>query len=483
MEIEFYGAVSGVTGSCHILKVGHHRLLLDCGLIQGSREEEEGNREPFPFDPAGIDAVVLSHAHLDHSGRLPLLVQQGFRGPIYTQNATRDLCDVLWQDAAGLEERDAEYHSRRHPGTGSVAPLYTRRDASRAWDQLVGLPYRAPRAILPGIRVRLLDAGHILGSALVEVQMEEPGNARTLVYSGDLGQYDTPILHDPTTIKEADVVLMESTYGDRLHRNREETIREIGEIIAAARHDKGNVLIPAFAIGRSQEILYLFGQHYQAWGLDRWQIFLDSPMAIEATRIYWEYPQLYDEEATKLRRRLHEMPQLQNLHLSRTAEESQAINRLKSGAIVIAGSGMCTGGRIVHHLKQNLGRRGCHVLIVGFQANGTLGRRLVNGERSVRIHGEDYRVQAQVHTVGGLSAHADQADLLRWVGGFRSHPEVYLVHGETEAKQALQAKLRESLGLDAAIPSPGQRVGLQGADSTTYATAPEGHGARSERKC
>ena len=358
MEIEFYGAVSGVTGSCHVLEVGHHRLLLDCGLIQGSREEEEGNRQPFPFDPAGIDAVILSHAHLDHSGRLPLLVQQGFRGPIYTQNATRDLCDVLWQDAAGLEERDAEYHSHRRPGTGPVAPLYTRRDASRAWDQLVGLAYRAPREILPGIRVRLLDAGHILGSALVEIQMEEPGNACTLVYSGDLGQYDTPILHDPTTIEAADVVLMESTYGDLLHRNREETISEIGAIIAAARHDRGNVLIPAFAIGRSQEILYLFGQYYEAWGLDRWQIFLDSPMAIEATRIYWEYPQLYDEEATKLRRRLHEMPRLQNLHLSRTAEESQAINRLKSGAIIIAGSGMCTGGRIVHHPKQNLGRRG-----------------------------------------------------------------------------------------------------------------------------
>ena len=473
MEIEFYGAASGVTGSCHILRVGQHRVLLDCGLIQGSREEEERNREPFPFDPAGIDAVVLSHAHLDHSGRLPLLVQQGFRGPIYTQNATRDLCDVLWQDAAGLEERDAEYHNRRRSGAGLVRPLYTRRDASRAWDQLVGLPYRVPREILPGITVRLLDAGHILGSALVEIHMEERGSARKLVYSGDIGQYDTPILHDPATIEEADVVLMERTYGDRLHRNREETIREIGEIIAAARHDKGNVLIPAFAIGRSQEILYLFGQYYEAWGLDRWQIFLDSPMAIEATRIYWEYPQLYDEEATKLRRRLHEMPKIQNLHLTRTVEESQAINRLQSGAIIIAGSGMCTGGRIVHHLKQNLGRRGCHVLIVGFQAYGTLGRRLVNGEQSVRIHGEDYRVQAQVHTVGGLSAHADQADLLRWVGGFRTHPALYLVHGEAEAKQAFQSRLRERLGIDAKIPAPGEVLDLIGTGGTMGPAVPE----------
>jgi metallo-beta-lactamase family protein len=459
MELEFYGAASGVTGSCHILRVGRRRVLLDCGLIQGSREEEERNRQPFPFDPGAIDAVVLSHAHLDHSGRLPLLVRQGFRGPIYTQNATRDLCEVLWQDAAGLEERDAEYQNRRRSGP-RVLPLYTRRDAAATWEQLIGLPYRERREILPGITVRLLDAGHILGSALVELDLKDRGGARRLIYSGDIGQYDTPILHDPAAIEEADFVLMESTYGDRLHRSREETVREIGEIIAAARHDKGNVLIPAFAIGRSQEILYLFGKHYEAWGLDRWQIFLDSPMAIEATRIYWEYPQLYDEEASKLRRRLHEMPQIENLHLTRTVEESQAINRLQSGAIIIAGSGMCDGGRIVHHLKQNLGRRGCHVLIVGFQAYGTLGRRLVNGEQSVRIHGEGYQVQAQIHTVGGLSAHADQADLLRWVSGFRTHPAVWLVHGEAEAKQAFQAKLRERLGTEAVIPVAGDVLHL-----------------------
>jgi len=461
MEIEFYGAASGVTGSCHILRVGGRQVLLDCGLIQGSREEEARNAEPFPFDPAAIDAVMLSHAHLDHSGRLPYLVRQGFRGPIYTQNATRDLCEVLWQDAARLQERDAEYQNRRRSGGRQIEPLYGRRDAAAALDQVVGIPYREHREVLPGIGVRLRDAGHILGSALVELDLAEEGTTRRLVYSGDIGQYDTPILHDPATIEEADLVLMESTYGDRFHRDREATIREIGEIVAAARHDRGNLLIPAFAIGRSQELLYLFGQHYDAWGLDRWQIFLDSPMAIEATGIYWDYPHLYDAEASKLRRRLHEMPRLQNLRLTRTVEESQAINRLQSGAIIIAGSGMCNGGRIVHHLKQNLGRRGCHVLIVGFQAAGTLGRRLVNGEQSVRIHGEDYRVQAQVHTVGGLSAHVDQADLLRWLGGFRDSPAVYLVHGETEAKQAFQARLREERGMDAVIPGPGDRLDLE----------------------
>lgn len=459
MEIEFYGAASGVTGSCHILRVAGQQVLLDCGLIQGSREEEARNAEPFPFEPADIDAVILSHAHLDHSGRLPLLVRQGFRGPIYTQEATRDLCEVLWQDAAGLAERDAEYQSRRSGGR-PIEPLFTRRDAVRAWEQFVALPYRERRELLPGVGLRLHDAGHILGSALVELELAEESTTRRLVYSGDIGQYDTPILQDPATIAEADLVVMESTYGDRLHRGREATIQEIGEIIAAARHDQGNLLIPAFAIGRSQELLYLLGQHYADWGLDRWQIFLDSPMAIEATHIYWDYPHLYDAQATRLRRRLNEMPRLQNLRITRSVEESQAINRLHSGAIIIAGSGMCDGGRIVHHLKQNLGRRGAHVLILGYQAEGTLGRRLVNGEPSVRIHGEDYRVQAQVHTVGGLSAHADQADLLRWLGGFRGSPGVCLVHGEAAAKQAFRAKLREVRGIDARIPSPGQSLEL-----------------------
>jgi metallo-beta-lactamase family protein len=460
MQLQLYGAASGVTGSCHILTVGRHRVLLDCGLIQGGREEEEHNRDPFPFDPAEVDAVILSHAHLDHSGRLPLLVREGFRGPIYTQNATRDLCSILWADAASLAQRDAEYQNRRHGGREVVTPLYTVRDAALAWQQLKGLPYRERREILPGIAVTLRDAGHILGSALVELDLEEQGERRRLVFTGDVGQYDTPILNDPERIAQADLVLMESTYGDRLHRDRAQTVAEIGEILAAARRDRGNVLIPSFAIGRSQEILYLFGEHYVEWELDRWEIFLDSPMAIEATRVYWDYPQLYDAEATKLRRRLHEMPNLANLRLTRTVEESQAINRIHSGAIIIAGSGMCSGGRIVHHLKQCLERRSHHVMIVGYQAYGTLGRRLVDGAERVRIHGEEYRVLAEVHTVGGLSAHADQSDLLRWLDGFERTPAICLVHGEDAAKLALQAKLRETRGIDACIPVPGERLDL-----------------------
>jgi metallo-beta-lactamase family protein len=462
MQLEFYGAADGVTGSCHIIRVGGHQLLLDCGLVQGRGEAERSNREPFPFDPGEIDAVVLSHAHIDHSGRLPLLVQRGFGGPIYAQNATRDLCRVLLLDAASLSERDAVYESRRrkNKGQGPVEPLFTRGDAELALRQIQGLPYRQQREILPGVSIRFQDAGHILGSASVEVWLGEGDGRRKLVFSGDLGQYDTPILNDPAVVEEADLVLMESTYGDRLHRDREETVREIGEVIASARHDRGNILIPAFAIGRSQEMLYLLGQHQREWELERWTIFLDSPMAIEASEIYWDYPQLYDAEATRLRRRLNEMPILKNLYFSRLVEESQAINRIDSGAIVIAGSGMCSGGRILHHLKHNIGRKECHLLIVGYQVQGSLGRRLVDGADRVRIYGNDYPVRIQIHTVGGLSAHGDQEELLRWASGFRNQPRFFLVHGEDGAKRELRKLLRRRIGADCEIAAPGQRLDL-----------------------
>lgn len=462
MELEFFGAAAGVTGSCHILRIGGKQLLLDCGLIQGRHEEEERNREPFPFDPQEIGAVVLSHAHIDHSGRLPLLVKQGFRGPIYTQSATHDLCEVLLLDSASLAARDAEYENRKRARQDEVPiePLYSREDVEGTIGRMQGLRYGERRGILPGVELCYRDAGHILGSCHVELFLHEGEVRRKLVFSGDIGQYDTPILNDPTRIGEADIVLMETTYGDRLHREREETVREIGEIIRRARHDKGNILIPAFAVGRSQEILYYLGKHYEEWELDRWQVFLDSPMAIETSRIYWEYPQLYDAEATKLRRQFHEMPELRNLHLTRTPEESMAINRVRSGAIIIAGSGMCNGGRILHHLKHNIGQQTNQVIIVGYQADGTLGRRLVDREPEVRIHRETYRVAAQIHTVGGLSAHADQQGLLRWLGGFGNRPRVYLVHGEDEAKLAFQQKAATELGIEAEIAQPGQRVDL-----------------------
>lgn len=462
MELEIYGAAKGVTGSCHILRVNGYQILLDCGLWQGNRKDEARNREPFPFAAEQLDAVILSHAHIDHSGRLPLLVKRGYQGPVYAQNATRDLCRVLLLDSASLAERDAVYENKRRQAKGQalVKPLYTTEDVLKTLTSFQGLRYGQQVEVCPGVVMRYYEAGHILGSAITELRLSEKGQSRTLLYTGDLGQYDTPILQDPAPPPPADVVLMESTYGNRVHRDRTLTIKEIGEVISAARHDKGNVLIPAFSIGRSQEILYLLGKHYREWGLERWQIFLDSPMAIEASQIYWKYPHLYDEEAGDLRRNIERMPILDDLHLTQSVEQSQAINRFKSGAIIIAGSGMCTGGRILHHLKQNVWREECHVLIVGFQAYGTLGRRLVNGEAQVRIHGQYYPVRSRIHTVGGLSAHADQNDLLHWAGLMKNNPLVLLVHGEPDVKDSFSELLADNLGLHARVPRAGDVIDL-----------------------
>jgi len=459
MKLEFFGAAAEVTGSCHILHIDGKKVLLDCGLIQGSRRDEERNRDPFPFDASKIDAVVLSHAHLDHCGRLPLLVKRGFRGPVFAQEASCELVAILLADAAHLAERDAAYRSRK---TGKkVKPLYTFAEGEKVIRQMRGRKYREIFRVIKGVKVRFRDAGHILGSCVVEIWAEDKGVERKIVFSGDLGQYDTPILKDPEPIDRADVVLMESTYGGRRHRDREQTISELGEILTSARSRKGNILIPAFSIGRSQEILYQLGKHYEEWGLQRFQIFLDSPMAIEASRVYWEYTHLYDEEATRLRLENGGMPLLPNLTLSRAADESMAINRIRSGAIVIAGSGMCNGGRIIHHLKHNLDREETQVLITGYQANGSLGRRLVNRETTVRIHGKTIQVRAAIHTVGGLSAHGDQDDLARWYENMENRPPVYLVHGEVDSQEAFQKYLRKRNGAEVKLPKPGDVLDLK----------------------
>ncbi len=427
-------------------------------MIQGSRRDEDRNRDPFPFDASKIDAVVLSHSHLDHCGRLPLLVKRGFRGPIFAQEASCELVAILLADAAHLAERDAEYRSRKIGK--KVKPLYTLKEGEQVMRQLRGRKYREEFKVIKGVRVTFRDAGHILGSCTVEVRAEENGVEQKIVFSGDLGQYDTPILKDPDPVPQADLVLMESTYGGRRHRDREETIRELGEILTSPRSDRGNILIPAFSIGRSQEIMYQLGKYHDEWDLGRFRIFLDSPMAIEASRVYWEYPHLYDEEATRLRKESGGMPLLPNLTLSRTPDESIAINRMRSGVIVIAGSGMCNGGRIIHHLKHNLEHEDTQVLITGYQARGSLGRRLVNGDSSVRIYGRDIPVRATVHTVGGLSAHGDQDDMARWYENMENRPPVYLVHGEVESQEAFRKYLVNRTGAEVHLPKPGDSLDL-----------------------
>ncbi|MEQ8663452.1 MAG: MBL fold metallo-hydrolase [Gammaproteobacteria bacterium] len=463
MDIQFLGAAGEVTGSCHLVSVRGQRILLDCGMLQGSWQDEARNREPFPFEPAHIDAVVLSHAHIDHSGRLPLLCARGFRGPIYTQHASRDLCEIMLRDAAFIAEKDAEWENRKRErkGLAPVAPLYDRRDAERAMQQFQGLDYDAFTEILPGVTLCLRDAGHILGSAIVTLNLVENGLERRLVYSGDLGQRGAEILRDPTRVQHADLVVLESTYGDRLHRSHDATLREMHDVLEAARGSRGHVLIPSFAVGRTQDLLYLFGKYHRAWGIDDWPIYLDSPLAIEATEIYMRHTALYDDEARRLFSRQHRLSGIPRLHFSRTAEESMALNALDEAAIIIAGSGMCTGGRIRHHLKHNAWRRNCHIVIVGFQARGTLGRQLVDGARRIRLWGETVKVAATVHTLGGFSAHADQRELVDWYRHVRGTPPVVLVHGEPAAQATLATRLGEECGARVTLAAPGQRIDLE----------------------
>ena len=467
MQIECFGAAGEVTGSCHLLTVAGKRILLDCGLFQGGRDAEVRNFAPLPFDPFALDAVILSHAHIDHSGRLPLLVKAGFRGPIHTHYASLDLCAVMLRDAAFIHEKEVEWENRKRERRGQklLKPVYDRADAQQAMRNFEAQAYGEAREILPGVVLTLHDAGHILGSAIVQLDLTEGDKVCRLVFSGDLGQAEVDILPDPSLIETADVVLLESTYGDRCHRSHADTLAEMQEVLARALAGHGNVLIPAFAVGRTQELLYLFGQHFEDFGLQRWQVFLDSPLAIEATEIYLRHSALFDAEAQAVFASKREFPLLPNLHLSRTPAQSMAINRIRSGAIIMAGSGMCTGGRIRQHLKHNVWRRDCHVVIVGYQAQGTLGRRLVDGAREIRLWGETIRVQAAVHTLGGFSAHADQRGLTEWVLGIkqpegRGRPEIWLVHGEPEAAQTLAGHLRKAGGGTVQIAATAQVIPL-----------------------
>jgi metallo-beta-lactamase family protein len=457
MQLQFFGATEHVTGSLYVVRAGDHTVLLECGLLQGGGAGEARNSDPFPVPIDEIDAVVVSHAHIDHSGRVPLLAKRGYGGPVYVQNATKALCEIMLPDSGYLNEKDAEWENKKRGKSGKppVEPLYTRADAEACLAQFTGIKYEESIGIVPGLSLRFFDAGHILGSAIVELVYKGKGPVRTLVFSGDLGYRDAPVMNPPIRFHQADAVLLESTYGDRLHRPFDETIRELGEMFESARADKGNILIPAFTVGRTQDLLYLMAEHFDEWQLRHWQIFLDSPMGVDATNVYSRYRHLY---GVKLFGPDSNLPALPNFHMSRSTEESMAINEIRSGAIIIAGSGMCTGGRIHHHLKYNIGRPECHLVIVGFQALGTLGRRLVDGANEVKLWGENRKVRIQLHTIGGLSAHADQADLIDWYAAFENRPPVYLVHGEAESQRPLAAMMKEKLNAPVSIATYGQCI-------------------------
>ncbi len=452
--LTFHGATQEVTGSCYLIDTGANRVLLECGMFQGSNETERQNEQPFPFDPTAIQAVVLSHAHLDHSGRLPKLVRDGFRGSIFCTPPTRDLLEIILMDAAFLHARDIEWENRRRTRSGRelLTPLFTEDDVAQALSQCRTQEYDQRFRAASDVEVCFRDAGHIIGSAIVELW----AGGRKLAFSGDLGNKNSLLLHDPATVHAADALLLESTYGDRDHRSLKATLDEFEEILATA---GGNVIIPAFAVERTQEVLYFLGDLYEAGKLKQQRIFLDSPMAIAATEVYRKYESLLNGKIPGTRAHAGKHQVLPPLQYSRTTEESMAINRITGGAIIIAGSGMCTGGRVRHHLKYNLWRNEAQVVIVGFQARGTLGRALVDGAKTVRLLGEDIVVRAKIHTLGGFSAHAGQSQLIEWAGGFRERqPHIYLVHGEPEKMTTLQAALRQQLGAKVDIAAAGETM-------------------------
>lgn len=456
--LTFLGAAQQVTGSCYLIETDKQRILLECGIRQGEDRRENESESPFEFDPHSIDAVVISHAHLDHSGMIPLLVKKGYQGPVYTSTVTQDLLPIMYRDAASLLRSDIERKNIRlqRAGKQTIKPPYTIEDVEKALGQIEGLEYGVRESIVPGIEVRFRDAGHILGSSIVELWVNDEKSSRKLVFSGDLGNSCAPLLMDPEIVEEADILLLESTYGDRNHRPLDDTLQELSDIINTATKNGGNILIPAFAVGRTQDLIYWLGKLYQENRLNRHKVYIDSPMAIKVSDVYEKHHHLFNEDDPDFRRFVKDGwdKWLPGLTYTDSPEDSMALNRISDGAIIIAGSGMCTGGRILHHFKHNLWREKTHVVIVGYQAIGTLGRAIVDGTSMVRIFGNEIAVRAQVHTLGGLSAHAGQDQLIDWASQFQSpKPRLYLVHGEPDAMLALQRRFVKEHRWDAYIPS------------------------------
>jgi len=469
--LNFLGAIQQVTGSCYLIETYDKKnILLECGMQQGgdtnNNDNDNAPRSAFSFNPEHIDAVVISHAHIDHSGMLPRLVSEGFRGPIYATDATCELMELMLLDSAHIQEKDAEWENRwrARRGKKAIKPLYVSKDAERVLKQRRAVDYETPTEIVPGVKVSFHDAGHIIGSAVVKLEFTEPNdNVRTLVFSGDLGSTCSPLMKSPTILKHADVLLLESTYGDRDHRCNEDTLDELAQILQKAHEDGGNVMIPAFSVGRTQDILFHLGRFYQEGRLPQHTVYLDSPMAIRANDIYYRHRDDFDQEnrAMLIKHDIHNVEDwLPILKLTPSPQESMAINNVKSGAIIVAGSGMCNGGRIIHHFKHNLWRTDCHIIFTGFQARGTNGRAIVDGAKTVRVFKEDIMVGAQVHTLGGFSAHAGQSQLIEWASHFENRPELHLIHGELDKMEILQSEFKKRLDWDANIPELGDRIAL-----------------------
>lgn len=459
MRITFLGATHEVTGSCYYLEACGKKFLVDCGMEQGPNVFEN---KPLPVPPSSIDFVLVTHAHIDHTGRLPELYAKGFRGDIIATNATADLCDIMLRDSAHIQMFEAEWRTKknRRVGKPDEIPPYTMEDALGTIKKIVGKPYGEMITLAEGIQIRFVDAGHLLGSASIEIFLTEEGITKKIVFSGDIGNINQPLIHDPSYIKEADYVVMESTYGDRSHGPIPDYIGTLTDVIQKTFDRGGNVVIPSFAVGRTQEMLYFIRQIKQEkriHGHDNFPVYVDSPLAVEATHIFQEhYADCFDEEAAALIRQGINPIQFPGLKLSITSEDSKAINFEDTPKVIIAASGMCDAGRVKHHLKHNLWREECTVLFVGYQSVGTPGRALVDGAESIKLFGEVIKVKAEIRELNGISGHADNKGLMRWASAYTKHPEkVFVTHGEDKVTEIFAERLTEELGFDTMAPYSG----------------------------
>lgn len=466
LSLQFFGAAQNVTGSCTLLECGNRRILVDCGLYQ-ERDLRERNWADFPVPPNTIDAVLLTHAHLDHCGRLPKLVKEGFRGPIYATAATADISVIIMKDSAHLQEEDVKYKMKRHrkedrKSPHPYEPLYTEKDAEQAAKQLVRVPYDEPVSIVNGLTASFIEVGHILGSTCIHVIVDLGGETRTLLFSGDVGRKNLPILKDPAAIPASDVVLVESTYGNRLHEEPESIPGRLEALVNRAQKEQGAIVIPSFAVERTQELLYHLSGLLADNRISQIPVFLDSPMAIRVTEVFQRHPELFDDETVAMLRAGHHPCDFPGLRLSRSVEDSKAINQHNGAYMVIAGSGMCTGGRIKHHLKQHIGKANSTILFVGYQAYGTLGRVILEQPDEVRIHGKHWPVRAHIDKIDGFSAHADRDELTEWLRELPAPPkQVMVTHGEEESATAFADHIRQTFGWKALVPSYEQTVTIE----------------------
>lgn len=463
MKITLYGAAGDVTGSAYHVQTDCSQFMVDFGMFQGVPEAEARNVVPQGLNPGALNAVLLTHGHLDHSGRLPLLVKGGFQGPIFATPATIEMASLILRDSAKVQAQDLERTNRKRERSGKppLPPMYSHQDAEDTIRQFKPITYNDEVQLFDGVKVRAVEAGHMLGSVSFQVFLEDGDNEKTIVFSGDLGPAGLPVLKDAQCLHQADVVFMESTYGDRDHRSLAETLKEAEDIIIKSVERKGKILVPAFAVGRTQQIMYHVAAMFRDKLVERFPIYIDSPMAIEATRIYSRHPDLFDEEAIALRQSGQLAVDLKDIKTSQTADDSKALNNMEGTMMIIAGSGMCHAGRILHHLRNHLNDPNTTVIIVGYQAYGTLGRRLVEGEETVKIFGEWHEVKASIHSLGGFSAHAGQTDLLKWFECVApAKPRVVLTHGEPKGRDPLAKIIEERYGLKPELPEFGDVIEL-----------------------